>query len=307
MPSPDLACCTLCPRGCGVNRLAGQLGFCRSGTGISVAAVCVHHGEEPAVCGTEGIANVFFTGCNLRCRYCQNHQISAAGTDCPGAFTDPAAVTETIAAILKTGARAVGFVSPAHVVPQVQALVGALRQQGHRPTFVYNTNAYELPVTLASLENDIDVYLPDFKYADGKLAHRLSGAADYPPTALAAIKEMVRQKGTRLLRGDDGRAYFGVIVRHLVLPGQVSNSIAVLHTIARHIGTDIHISLMSQYYPTHRALGQGGDLARSLRADEYDEVVAAMERLGFANGWVQEMDSAASYRPDFDRMNPFEP
>jgi len=301
---PDLARCTLCPRGCGVNRITGPLGFCRTGAGFSVASVCRHRGEEPAIGGSRGIANVFFTGCNLGCRYCQNHQISTAAAY-PGALTGLEGIVGAIAGILASGVAAVGFVSPSHVVPQVRAIVAALRQKGFSPTFVYNTNAYERPQTLAALEADIDVFLPDFKYADPGLAAGLSNAADYPQAALAAIGEMLRQKGPRLLRDDEGRAYFGVIIRHLVLPGQVADSIAVLRTIAKRLGTEVHLSLMAQYYPAHRARGLG-QLARPLRADEYQKVVSAMEDLGFANGWVQQMDSAHVYRPDFERGQPFE-
>jgi putative pyruvate formate lyase activating enzyme len=301
---PRLAACDLCPRGCNVDRLAGKLGFCQTGAGFSVAAVCLHRGEEPAIGGPDGIANIFFTGCNLRCCFCQNHQISTAGLSYPGAITDLDRIVATVGAVLAAGVAAVGFVSPSHVAPQVRAIAAAIRQKGDAPTFVYNTNAYERPETLAGLESDIDVYLPDFKYADNRLAARFSAADDYRQTALAAIGEMLRQKGRRLLLDDAGRAYFGVIIRHLVLPGQVANSLAVLRTIAHEFGTEVHLSLMAQYFPAHRVHGHG-ELSRRLRADEYQQVMAEMEQLGFANGWVQEMASADVYRPDFDQTHPF--
>jgi putative pyruvate formate lyase activating enzyme len=214
-------------------------------------------------------------------------------------------VVDSISRILDQGVQSVGFVSPSHIVPQVRAIVTELRRQGRDPVFVYNTNAYEKAETIGSLEGMIDVFLPDFKYIDGALAERLSDAPGYPEIALASIQEMYRQKGSVLMTDEQGQAESGLIIRHLVLPGHVDNSICVLHAIAEEISTGVTVSLMSQYYPTVHVEGMK-DLGRLLYQEEYRQVVEEMENLGFRKGFIQEMDSAAHYQPDFTRNHPFE-
>jgi putative pyruvate formate lyase activating enzyme len=214
-------------------------------------------------------------------------------------------VIRRITEILNTGIEIVGFVSPTHFVPQVKVIVEILRNLGYNPRFVYNTNAYDLPETLQELETYIDIYLPDFKYSVAELGRKYSDARDYPTIALNALKEMVRQKGLDLEVGPDGYARKGVIVRHLVLPGHPRNSIGVLRTIADEVSNELHISLMSQYYPTYRVKDHE-TLGRTLRAREYEMVVGELETLGFQNGWVQELESSLNYRPDFREDHPFE-
>jgi len=306
-PTPDTQhpSCLLCPRACGADRLGGALGYCRTGPGLSIAAICLHRGEEPPVSGPCGIANVFFTRCNLQCLYCQNHQISRTRGPVIEHRLDVPEAVRHIERLLGQGARAVGFVSPSHVVPQMKALIAALAGRTPRPAFVMNTNAYDTVETLASLEGLIDVYLPDLKYMDPALAARWSDAPDYPAVAAKALIEMHRQKGTRLELDDAGAIRSGLIIRHLVLPGAVENSKACLRWIADHLSTDVHVSLMAQYRPTP-AVAADTDLGRRLRPDEYQAVLDELEALGFYRGWTQALDSPDTYQPDFAKSHPFE-
>jgi putative pyruvate formate lyase activating enzyme len=295
--------CRACPRACGADRAAGEAGYCRSGPGLEIASICLHRGEEPAISGERGIANVFFSHCNLQCVYCQNFQISR-NDGAPARPMSLEGAVSAVEAILDGGAHAVGFVSPSHMIAQMRAIVDGLRARGRRPTIVMNTNAYDAARTIASLEGIVDVYLPDFKYMDHSLALELSGAWDYPDVALAALGEMHRQKGSDLALKDDGTASSGLVVRHLIVPGHVENSKAVLRAIAARLSPAVHVSLMSQYFPpppvaAHPYLG------RTVTRGEYEEVLDELERLGFEHGWVQELESKDSYRPDFSKSDPF--
>ncbi len=300
-----LSDCTLCPRECRVNRFEGGQGYCRSGAGMNVASICIHRGEEPAISGPEGICNIFFSGCNMRCIYCQNYEISRAGSDLMANSEEYEEVLDKIAGILALGIKAVGFVSPSHVVPQVKAIIRGLRKQGFNPVTVYNTNGYDKKEVIRGLDGLIDVYLPDYKYATPETAALLSDTVDYPQVALGAIKEMFYQKGSVLFKDDHGMAENGILLRHLVLPGHVDESIEVLKTVAFELSTGINISLMSQYHPTPFVEGHP-DLKRSLYRSEYEAVVKFMEELGFRNGWIQDIESHLNYRPDFSKEHPFE-
>lgn len=300
-----LADCTICPRECHANRLAGRAGVCRSDASFNIASICVHKGEEPVLSGTSGICNIFFTNCNLRCLYCQNYQISDNRTDRSSTRLDGDEVLSRIIHILDKGINRVGFVSPSHFVPQVKQIIRMVESTGRKPVWVYNSNGYDKPETLRTLEGMIGVYLPDFKYLDEGLSKRWSGAPDYPVFAMKALKEMFRQKGSTLITDDDGCAVSGMIVRHLVLPGQVENSLRVLRFLAGELSPKIHVSLMAQYYPTPN-VRLDPDLCRSVTAEEYETVTTEMENLGMYNGWVQSFESSEFYQPDFDREHPFE-
>jgi len=300
-----LAECTICPRECRVDRFSGRSGYCRSGAGMNIASICIHRGEEPPISGPDGICNIFFSGCNLRCVYCQNHEISrqqAGGMQDTYSYIN---AIGSIISILEKGIRAVGFVSPSHVVPQVKAIIKGLHERGWNPVTVYNTNCYDKPEVIDSLEGLIDVYLPDFKYFSPQLATEFSDASDYREVAIRALKRMYYQKGSTLPLDDEGRAESGILIRHLVLPGHSGDSLKVLRSIAEELSPGIHLSLMSQYHPTpfvkdHR------DLKRTLYNAEYEIVVREMEKLGFRNGWIQDMESHRNYRPDFRKEHPFE-
>lgn len=255
--------------------------------------------------GRRGICNVFFKGCNLKCVYCQNYQISRAAEARADSGTPIPDIVDEIERLLKQGCHGVGFVSASHFVPQTVAIIRELKSRGCAGPFVYNSNGYDKVDILRALEDHVSVYLPDLKYMDNDLARALSGASDYVDHATAAIHEMYRQKGPRLLLNDDGIAEFGLIIRHLILPGFVENSLDALRWIAEELSTEVHISLMSQYHPTP-TVKDHPTLSRTLYPEEYHEVVAEFDRLGFYRGWVQELESPAVYRPDFDKQHPFE-
>ena len=304
-PDVPLDPCILCPRQCGVNRLAGSAGYCRTGAGLSIASITLHRGEEPVISGRNGICNVFFSHCNLHCVYCQNHQISRNNSVINENDLTVGAVIAALIPLFDQGIRHLGFVSPSHMVPHMVEIVHAVHKQGYRPVVVYNSNGYDRVETLRELEDWVDVYLPDCKYSDSLLAKKYSGAADYPEVALAALREMYRQKGNILHLDDDGLAVRGLIVRHLVLPGSVANSLGVLESLAAHLSPKITLSLMAQYQPT-AAVAAMPPLHRHVLPHEYQQVAEEMERLGFANGWMQEFSSARCYNPDFDRKSPFD-
>lgn len=300
-----LSDCTLCPHECHVNRFEGGRGYCGADAGMNIASICIHRGEEPSISGPEGICNIFFSGCNLRCIYCQNHEISQPGLCYQAGGQDIDGTLKTIVNILSDGVEAVGFVSPSHVVPQVKAIIKGLKIKAFRPVTVYNTNSYDKKEVLRSLEDLIDVYLPDYKYVTPSLSFEFSGTDDYPEIALRAIMEMYYQKGSVLTTDQVGRALKGILLRHLVLPGHAEESRKVLKTLAEEVSTGISLSIMSQYHPTPY-VSSHHDLKRTLYREEYDSVVKAMEELGFRNGWIQDMDSYNNYRPDFSKKHPFE-
>jgi len=288
---------------------------------IHISSIVLHRGEEPPISGEKGIVNVFFPSCNMECVYCQNWEISCRGTE--GTVMTPGEVCDEIIRLLPLSENNLGFVSPTHFVPQMVSIVEELRHRGHNPTIIYNTNGYELASTLRTLEGIVDVWLPDFKYSDDTLAMELSSALRYSEYALAALKEMVHQVGTTLHTDDCGIVRRGIIIRHLVLPGLVENSVGVLKLIAEQISPNLHISLMSQYYPSdrpspaHPVIGGGEkpqkpqiancqSLNRTISRLEYEAVIDRFHSLGFTYGWLQKYDSHQIYRPDFSKDQPFE-
>jgi putative pyruvate formate lyase activating enzyme len=297
--------CDLCPRECHADRFSDKLGYCESDASFNISSICIHHGEEPAISGDKGICNIFFTHCNLQCIYCQNYQISDNDISGNPTKMEIDEVIRQVTEILDSGIGKVGFVSPSHFIPQVKIIIRIIESLGYKPVWVFNTNGYDKPDTLRSLEGMIDVYLPDFKYMEPDLADEYSDAPDYPEVAAQALKEMFRQKGAELLLGKDGTAESGIIIRHLVLPGQLENSLKVLGFIAEELSPKLHISLMSQYYPTPR-VSCHPKLKNTVSSEEYSSVVSELDRLGMYNGWIQELSSSSHYRPDFDASQPFE-
>ncbi len=297
--------CSLCPRLCGVDRAVDR-GFCGASSDLEVASVVLHRGEEPPL---NPIVNVFFAHCNLQCIYCQNWQISGKGErlKVKGESYSVQALADLIVSHLSPlTSHLLGFVTAAHYADRIPEILDAVHQRGLYPTVVYNSSGYESVETLRSLEGLVDIYLPDFKYMDSDLASRYSHAPDYPEVATAALEEMIRQVGTGLKVDENGIAYRGLIVRHLVLPGHIDNSLAVL----RHLATlsTIHyplltLSLMAQYYPPRPDLPS--PLDRTLTPDEYATVANLYNEIGF-NGWLQELQSENNYRPDFNLTHPFE-
>ncbi len=299
-----LAACDLCPHRCGTDRLAGATGRCRIGAPARIASVCDHHGEEPAISSTRGSGTIFTAGCNLRCVFCQNHQISQGSVDDYPAYT----AEELAHAYLRLqalGCHNVNWVSPTHVTAQLVEGLATAVARGFSLPVVYNSNGYDSVEALRLLDGVVDIYLPDMKYADADVAARLSGAPDYPDRAVAAIREMYRQVGP-LVVDDDGVAVSGVIVRHLVLPNNLAGTRVALRRLAEEVSPEITLSLMAQYYPAHRAM-QFPESARTLTAAEYEDALDALDDTDIENGWAQELQAEATYRPDFDdEGHPFE-
>jgi len=301
----NLENCRICPRECGVNRIKGENGYCRTDAGFNIASVCIHRGEEPVISGSNGICNIFFSGCNLRCIYCQNHEISRGSCSSGTEKMQLEEVLDKVCSLLEQGIKSLGFVSPSHVVPQVRAIINGLHSRGVHPVTVYNTSGYDKKETIRSLAGLIDIWLPDMKSVSSSVAAEFSDAPDYPDVALKSLREMYYQKGSVLQSDENGNGESGLLIRHLVLPGYAEESKKVLRTLAEELSTGVHISLMSQYHPTGN-VADNPALGRSLYREEYESVVEEMEKLGFRNGWVQEIDSNLNYRPDFSKEHPFE-
>ena len=283
--------CTLCPRNCGAERTAEHgSGFCGMPAGLRVARAALHQWEEPPISGTRGAGAVFFSGCTLRCCYCQNGRISAGGQ---GKDITPRRLREIFDELIAQGAHNIELVTPTHFLPWI---LPALEPKLPVPV-VYNCGGHEKVDTLRQLEGKVDIYLPDLKYADGALAKALSGAEDYFPAACEAIREMFRQVGPPVY-DENGLMKQGVILRHLVLPGELENTKAVIDWVAETFRPgEVLFSLMSQYTPQP---GAEGKLARRVTKAEYRAAERYMADCGIADGFTQERTSAKEeYTPDF--------
>ena len=284
----DYSFCTLCPRQCGVNREAGETGFCAAPATALVAKTMLHKWEEPVLAGSGGSGAIFFGGCTLGCKYCQNRPISARPVGKPA---DSADLRRMMEELIGQGAENIDLVTPTHYLPTV---LPALEPKLPVPV-VYNCGGYERSETLRALEGKVDIYLPDLKYADDGLALALSGAKDYFRVAAEAIREMVRQTGPVVWDGE--KITRGVIVRHLILPGHVENSLKVLDWLGETFAPgEILVSLMRQYTPMG---GLSAPLDRHVTDEEYDAVLSWMF-LNDLEGFTQEADAAdRSFIPDF--------
>ena len=283
--------CTLCPRRCGAERTETEgHGFCGMPAGLRVARAALHLWEEPPLSGTRGSGTVFFSGCTLRCCYCQNREISAGGF---GRAITTGRLREIFEELIAQGAHNINLVTPTHFLPW---LLPALAPKLPVPV-VYNCGGYESVETLRLLEGKVDVYLPDLKYADAALAARLSAAPDYFPAATAAIREMFRQTGPYVM--EDGLLKRGVMIRHLVLPGQLDNTRRCIDWVAQTFSPGpVLFSLMSQYTPQP---GSEGPLGRHVTAGEYRSAVDYMKNCGITDGFTQERTAAREeYTPPFD-------
>ncbi|WP_148866803.1 radical SAM protein [Thermosediminibacter litoriperuensis] len=288
--------CRLCPRRCGVNRLKGESGFCGAADRVVVAKAFAHRWEEPCISGDSGSGTVFFSGCNLRCVFCQNYRISqewfgrAVGED---------DLVEIFLRLQAKGVHNINLVTPTIYTPQVAEALKKARSKGLFIPVVWNSNSYENPEALKMLEGLVDVYLPDIKYFDGAAARRYSRAGDYFDRAAPAVLEMYRQVGEPVF-DYKGIIKRGLIIRHLVLPGLKEDSKKILEWIKSNLPRGVYISLMSQYMPCYRA-GEFPEINRVLSTGEYEEVIEYFFELGLENGFAQEEGSnSVKYVPDFD-------
>lgn len=284
--------CTLCPRNCGAERTAESgAGVCRMGIQPKIARAALHMWEEPCISGTRGSGAVFFSGCGLRCVFCQNEAISQQGE---GKIVTPARLAEIFRELEAQGAHNINLVTAAHFVP---AVLEALNLYRPNIPIVYNSSGYESIETLRMLSGIVDIYLPDYKYIDPNMAAMLSGARDYPDVAFAAIAEMIRQTGAPVY-DENGMMQRGTLIRHLVLPGLTGDSMKILTRISDEF-PGIPVSLMGQYTPCGRALSMPG-MDRKIKKKEYARVLAHMEAIGL-DGYRQELGSAdGAFIPSFD-------
>jgi len=309
------ACCRLCPRECGVNRGRGERGFCQSGKKAAVSHALLHYGEEPVLSGCQncvdtttgggsrraGSGTIFFAGCNLKCSFCQNYQLSWLGQ---GRVVGDEELARMMLELQGQGALNINLVSPSHLLLPILRALRRAYVEGLNLPLVYNANGYEKADVIMNLDEIVDVYLPDLKYFSAEVAGRFSGAPDYFQHAGLAIKEMSIQRPV-LLVDKENIAKEGLIVRHLVLPGQAKDSQAILEWLATELSTHICLSLMSQFHPCYRA---PEELRRPLRPEEYQDVLARAEELGFENMFIQPevFGSEDHLVPDFNLKAPFD-
>lgn len=316
--------CMLCPRACGVNRMAGARGVCGQSANVRLARAALHFWEEPCISGTNGSGAVFFCGCSLQCVFCQNREIA---TGQAGIEITKERLAEIFLELQEQHANNINLVTPGHYAPHIIAAVESARRQGLRIPIVYNTGSYETVDTIRSLEGIVDVYLPDFKYMDAALAEKYSHAKDYPNAAKAAIAEMVRQQpqarfvpelqqregglSVEIQSGTDRDTEpkvqtqiqvmtAGVIVRHLLLPGMLYDSKQILKYLYEQYGNQIYYSLMSQYTPLAHVKDYP-ELTKRVSEEAYAHLVHYAEQLGITNGFTQEREVAKeSFIPHFD-------
>jgi len=286
----------LCPRNCHVNRLKGQAGCCCQTGEIMVGRADLHMWEEPCISGNRGSGTVFFSGCPLGCVYCQNYKLSRSQI---GKIVTRRQLSDIFLRLQGKGAHNINLVTPTHFIPQIVEAIEKAREEGLVIPIVYNTSGYEKYQVLKLLKGYIDIYLPDFKYFSSEISERFSGCRDYFKHASRAVEEMLRQTGEAVFN-EDGIMEKGVIVRHLVLPGQTGDSKAVIEYLHNTFGNSVYISIMNQYTPL-RTIKDYPELNRKITDIEYEEVVNYAISIGVENGFIQEGETAMeSFIPEFN-------
>ncbi len=287
--------CSLCPRNCRIDRTNSQIGFCGMSDEIQVARASLHMWEEPCISGEKGSGTVFFTGCNLKCVFCQNSEIAIGQK---GKTVSPEQLAELFLMLQEKGAHNINLVTPSHYIPGIVKALILSKNQGLTLPIVYNTSGYDSVASLALLNGLVDIYLPDFKYVSGTLSKRYSHAEDYFAVASAALAEMYHQVGDPLFH--NSLLQKGIVVRHLVLPGCTDDSKAVIRYLHETYGERIFISIMNQYTPLPHVAAYS-EINRRLTEAEYDDVVDFAIDLGVEQGFIQEGDTAEeSFIPEFD-------
>ena len=291
----DITNCNLCPRRCGVNRTQ-RAGFCGAGEKVRIALVSLHQWEEPCLVGERGAGTVFFSYCNLRGVYCQNHEISHGGK---GQEVSVERLAEIFLEQQARGAATLDLVTPTHYVPQIIAALDRAKGRGFSLPVVYNSSGYETVETVEALRGYVDIFLPDLKYMSAESGGEYSAATDYFSYASAAIKKMVEITGP-VQFADNGQMTRGVLVRHMVLPGHRHESMELMKWLWENFGRTIQVSLMNQYTPMYKAF-EHKKINRRLTTFEYESVVDYVLDLGMENVYVQERRSASEeYVPDFN-------
>lgn len=275
--------CDICPRQCSVHRLKNEEGFCRTGRFAIVCSLFAHHGEEPPVSGENGSGTIFFARCNMHCLYCQNYQFSQEEE---GRAMNAQELADGMLSLQKEGCHNINLVTPTHVMPQIlEALLLAVKH-GLKIPLVYNTSGYERPEIIRFLDGIVDVYLADLRYMDASAGEKFSNAADYPSFNQASLKEMHRQAGIAVF-DKNNLIRKGLIIRHLVLPENLSGTKKALDFIAGELSKETYVSLMSQYFPAHEA-HRCPPLDRRLYLEEFVQAADLLKSFGLDNGWIQE-------------------
>lgn len=288
--------CRLCPRNCGINRLEGSLGFCKSGKNVRVARVSLHNWEEPCISGKTGSGTIFFSDCNLRCPFCQNYQISSEGV---GKEISIERLSDLFLEQQEIGAHNINLVTPTHYVPQIIKALDIAKSNGLNIPIIYNTNSYENIETIKALKGYIDVYLPDLKYFNDKYSLKYSNAPSYFHHASKAIKEMITQV-REIKINSEGLIEKGVLIRHLMLPGLLFDSKKVIDYIYTTFKDSVYISIMNQYTPMYNS-SNFPEINKPLNPKHYDSIINYCLSIGVKNAFIQENGTCSkSFIPEFD-------
>ena len=288
--------CEICPRKCKVNRNNNQIGWCKSTDRVKIGLYSIHNFEEPCISGDKGSGTVFFSNCTMNCIFCQNYEISQLGK---GKEISIEELANIFIKQQEKGVHNINLVTPTSYVYQIIEAIKIAKAKGLNIPIVYNTNGYENIETIKALNGYVDVYLPDLKYAEEKLAIEYSGAKNYFEVATNAIKEMIKQVGNIKLN-EDGIIQKGFIIRHLVLPNHIENSKKVLLWIKQNLPNDIYVSIMAQYFPTYKAK-ENQELNRKLTKKEWEQIEKYVEEIDIENGFIQELgDHEEEYVPKWD-------
>ena len=288
--------CEICPRKCKVNRNNNQIGWCKSTDRVKIGLYSTHNFEEPCISGDKGSGTVFFSNCTMNCIFCQNYEISQLGK---GKEISIEELSNIFIMQQEKGVHNINLVTPTSYVYQIIEAIKIAKAKGLNIPIVYNTNGYENIETIKALNGYVDVYLPDLKYAEEKLAIEYSGAKNYFEVATKAIKEMIKQVG-KIKLNEDGIIQKGVIIRHLVLPNHIENSKKVLLWIKQNLPNDIYVSIMAQYFPTYKAK-ENQKLNRKLTKKEWEQIEKYVEEIDIENGFIQELgDHEEEYVPKWD-------
>lgn len=288
--------CTLCPWECKVNRLNGENGKCKATDKVKIALASLHYYEEPCISGKEGSGTIFFTGCNMNCKFCQNYKVSQEGLGKEIIIDD---LANEFIRLQNEKANNINLVTGFMYVPQIIEAIKIARNNGLKIPIVYNSSGYEKIETLKLLEGYVDIYLPDFKYAENELSKKISGVSNYFEIVQNAIKEMYRQVGAPKF-DDDEMIKKGLIIRHLVLPNYTQNSKKVLNWIKENIDEDVYVSIMAQYFPSYKAM-ETNDINRKLTPEEFEEIEDLVYELDF-KGFIQDLEeNEEQYVPNFEK------
>ena len=292
----NLKKCELCPHNCKVNRLNGEIGRCKCKDKVKIALASVHYYEEPCISGENGSGTIFFSGCNLNCKFCQNYEISQLGKGIEITIEE---LSDIFIKQQNKGVNNINLVTPTMYVYQIIEAIKIARKKGLDIPIVYNSNGYENIETIKKLSEYIDVYLPDLKYYDDEIAYKYSGINNYFENAKLAILEMQKQVGAPKLN-EDGIIQKGLIIRHLVLPNNIENSEKILRWIKSNMDEEVYISIMAQYFPSYKAK-QMNDINRKLSEEEYAKIEDLVYELDIKNGYMQELgEHEEEYVPDFN-------